>query len=109
MRSGHLNILAGILNEATRLKLRPPHIGSVPVSDVEGSELLITCKENVRVGQRVDPHAVPFGGGCADSIDLSQAESELLIGRGCRLKLKLEVPAHLKDRRVRLRSSVVVV
>ena len=85
MRFGHLNILAGILKEATRLKLRPPHIGGVPVSDVEGSELLITCKENVRVGQRVDPHAVPFGGGCADSIDLSQAESKLLIDRRCRL------------------------
>ena len=71
MRFGHLNILAVILNEATRLKLRAPHIGSVPVSDVEGSELLITCKENVRVDQRVDPHAVPLGGGRADSIDLS--------------------------------------
>ena len=60
MRFGHIYILAGILIEATRLKLRPPHTGSVPVSDVERSELLITCEEYVRVGQRVHPHAVPF-------------------------------------------------
>ena len=41
VRFGHLSILVSILNEATRLELRPPRIRNKPVSDVEGSELLI--------------------------------------------------------------------